>query len=93
MRDVYEYLVMHFGITNAPSTLQALMNKILKPIPRRFVLVLFDDILVYNQDMESHKKHLKEVLEILRKHKLYENQKKCTFAQAQVEYLGHIISG
>ncbi|KAK4388623.1 Retrovirus-related Pol polyprotein from transposon [Sesamum angolense] len=88
----YEFLVMPFGLCNAPSTFQALMNQVFEPYLRKFVLVFFDDILIYSKEWGLHMLHLKKVLELLRKHQLYAKQSKCSFAQQQIDYLGHVIS-
>lgn len=88
----YDFLVMPFGLTNAPSTFQGLMKDVFRPFLRKFVLVFFDDILVYSRNLEEHKGHLRKVLNTLRQHQLYVKRSKCRFACTEIDYLGHLIS-
>jgi hypothetical protein len=88
----YEFLVMPFGVTNAPSMFMYLMNRLFHKYLDQFVVVFIDDILVYSTNHEDHEEHLKTVLSILRKKKRFSKLKKCEFWLKEVSFLGHVIS-
>ena len=88
----YEWLVMPFSLTNAPAAFQRFVNTIFANMLDVCVVVYLDDILIYSKDMESHQKHVREVLRRLRLHKLFAKPEKCEFHSDSVEYLGYHLS-
>jgi hypothetical protein len=88
----FQFRVMHFGLTNAPATIQCLMNEIFGKFMRKFILMFMDDTLVFSKTLDEHVEHLKLVFQVLQEHKLFIKFSKCTFVQHQISYLGHIIS-
>ncbi|GJU61385.1 reverse transcriptase domain-containing protein [Tanacetum coccineum] len=88
----FEFTAMSFGLTNAPVVFIDLMNRVCKPYLDKFVIVFIDDILIYSKTKEEHKVHLKLVLELLRKEKLYANFSKCEFWLQEVHFLRHVVN-
>eukprot|EP00253_Pinus_taeda_P027125 PITA_27125 len=88
----YEFVVLPFGLTNAPTTFMCLMNGIFHPYLDQFMLIFIDDILIYSRTIEEHHEHLRIVLQTLREHQLYAKFSKCDFFKEEIQYLGHVIT-
>ncbi|GKA62204.1 putative reverse transcriptase domain-containing protein, partial [Tanacetum coccineum] len=89
----FEFTVMPFSLTNVPAVFMDLMNRVCRPYLDKFVLVFIDDILIYSKTREDHVEHLRLVLELLKKEKLYAKFSKCEFWLREVQFLGHVIDG
>jgi hypothetical protein len=89
----FEFLVMLFGLTNAPATFQSCMNHIFRGQLRKYLLVFFDDILIYSKTWDEHLAHLGKILDIMQAQSLYAKESKCEFGMREPLYLGHIING
>ncbi|KAA0053259.1 pol protein [Cucumis melo var. makuwa] len=88
----YEFIVMSFGLTNAPAVFMDLMNRVFREFLDTFVIVFIDDILIYSKTEVEHEEHLRVVLETFRSNKLYAKFSKCEFWLKQVSFLGHVVS-
>jgi hypothetical protein len=89
---LYEYLVMFFGLTDAPAHFMYLMNYVFMPELNKFVVVFINDILIYSKNKEEHAEHLRIVLSRLREHQLYAKFSKYEFWLDEVSFLGHVLS-
>ena len=88
----YEYLVLPFGLTNAPATFMGLMNEVFRPLLDKSVVIYLDDILIFSRTWEDHLRDVGAVLQRLRDSKLYAKVSKCEFGKESVEFLGHVVS-
>ena len=89
----YKFRVMPFGLCNAPSSFQAMMNQLLQPYLRKYIIVFFDDILIYSRTIHDHLLHLETAFKVLMAGQFSLKLSKCTFTQQKLEYLGHVVSG
>ncbi|GJY98051.1 putative reverse transcriptase domain-containing protein [Tanacetum coccineum] len=88
----FEFTVMPFGLTNAPAIFMDLMNRVCKPYLDKFVIVFIDDILIYSKSEKDHEHHLRTILDLLKKEKLFAKFSKCEFWLKEVQFLGHVVN-
>ena len=87
----YEFLIMSFGLTNAPATFCNLLNDVFYDYIDQFVVIYLDDIVIYSDSLEEHQEHLKMVFKRLREHSLYVKREKCEFCSMEINFLGHMV--
>src|SRR6185312_12402731 len=87
----FEFLVLPFGLTNAPATFMHLMHQTFRAHLDDFVIVFLDDILIFSKTLDEHEQHVRKVLETLRREKLYAKESKCQLFRTEAEFLGHLI--
>ncbi|XP_073273292.1 uncharacterized mitochondrial protein AtMg00860-like [Primulina huaijiensis] len=88
-----EFVVIPFGLTNAPTAFMDMMHRIFQPFLHKFVVIFIDDILIFSRSHEEHAQHLRLILKTLKEHQLYAKFSKCEFWLEKVSFLGHFISG
>ena len=89
---LYEFLVLPFGLTNAPAAFMTMMNRVLAPYLDQFVVVFIDDILIFSKTEDEHLQHLETVMRTLKEQTLYLKLSKCSFGLPEVDFLGHVVS-
>ena len=89
----FQFKVLPYGVTGGPATFQSVINIVFRPLNRHGVLAFMDDILIHTKTYSQHLDTLRQVLQLLKENDLFAKRSKCSFAQREISYLGHTISG